>query len=246
VLAVTTESIELEGIGLGPFEIALRWSALPDARCYSVVAIQPQPSSCEAYLHPHVLNEQLCEGEGRLPIQRALAEGRLCDFFEIVTRVLETYNAESAYLHMEDWYGVSCSRCGDSTSADDAYSCSRCGTSLCFDCYERCSRCDDAYCSDCVMPCAGCEDVYCRACLESCPDCQGDLCDKCRDDDERCTSCRTAEADEESDTTVDSAGPAEPAEAAAAIAASPPETEPARVAAAAIYAHGLGEAAVPA
>jgi len=107
VLAVTTDPIVLEDMTLGPFEIRLRWSKLPDPTCYSILALEPNPSRGDGgYVHPHVLNERLCEGEGRLPIQRALADGRLCDFFEIVTCVLQTYNSERAYLPLEHWHGV--------------------------------------------------------------------------------------------------------------------------------------------
>ena len=242
VLAVTTEPIALDGIDLGPFKISLRYSQLPGPRCYSVVAREPNASSSDGYVHPHVLNDQLCEGEGRLPIQRALAEGRLCDFFEIVTRVLETYNAESAYLQMEDWYGVTCSSCGDSTSLDDAYGCSRCGCTLCFDCYERCNRCDETYCSGCVTACPECETVYCRSCLKSCSQCQGDCCDHCRDDDERCRDCRTADTEEAAAVhTTRSAGAAE-----ATATETAAEAEPLCEAAAAVLAGCLGQVALPA
>jgi len=246
MLIVRTEPIELEGIDLGPFEIQLRWTALPDPRCYSVVALQPHPSGADGYVHPHVLSELLCEGDGRLPIQRALADGRLCDFFQIVVRVLESYNAESAYTAMEDWDGVNCSGCGDSISDDDASHCSRCGAIMCFDCYERCSRCDEAYCSECVLPCAICEDVCCRGCLNTCPECQGDTCDNCRTHAQRCRNCSPEETCEESAAAVDTAGPAGAGEAAANPAASAPKADAVDRAAVALYAHGVGQTRVPA
>lgn len=245
-LAVRTDPIVLDGMGLGPFEIQLCWSALPESQCYSVVALQPNRSGGEGYTHPHVLNERLCEGDGRLPIQRALAEGRLGDFFQIVTRVMDSYNSESAYCQLEDWDGRDCVSCGHSVSGDETYLCARCGDPLCFDCYERCDDCDETFCSQCVTPCASCEDVYCRGCLHTCPQCRGETCDTCRQPDQRCRNCTGADATEEPVAGMDSAGPAVAGQAATTAATSAPEEDPARRAAAAVHAGGVGQACVPA
>jgi len=245
-VAVTTDPIELEGINLGPFEIQLRWNDLPKPHCYSVVALQPHVSGGDGYVHPHVLNEYLCEGEGRLPLERAVSEGRLSDFFQIVARILQTYNAESAYIQLEDWDGQECSSCADAISESDSYDCSRCSDVLCSDCYERCSRCDETFCNPCVSPCSICEDVVCRGCLTTCLECEGDCCAKCRDDDERCMHCAAEAATPERDAAMDHAGSDLAGEAATTAATSATQTASAGGAPVAIHPHRLGEAAVPA
>ena len=39
---------------------------------------------------------------------RALRAGRLLDFFQIVSRILETYNSGSAYVSLSHWNGSPC------------------------------------------------------------------------------------------------------------------------------------------
>jgi hypothetical protein len=74
---VTTEPIELDGVSLGSFDIVLNLNSLPDAS-YSIKACEPNPASSNlSVTHPHVQDEKLCEGDGRLAIRAALAEGRL-------------------------------------------------------------------------------------------------------------------------------------------------------------------------
>jgi hypothetical protein len=64
-----------------------------------------RPSSCRAEVtHPHVLDDHLCEGEGRQAIHAALTAGRLVDFFHLVKGILETYNEDSPYEALSDWY----------------------------------------------------------------------------------------------------------------------------------------------
>ena len=55
----------------------------------------------------------LCEGEGRLPVLRALEQGRLLDFFLLVRNVLSTYNPDGAHLPLSRWRGAPCTDCGD-------------------------------------------------------------------------------------------------------------------------------------
>ena len=62
----------------GAFEIRLDWrlSGLVHT-AYRVVALDPNPAAAsDDVTHPHVQNEQLCEGEGRAAIRAALAECR--------------------------------------------------------------------------------------------------------------------------------------------------------------------------
>lgn len=116
-LSVTTEPIELEGVYLGPFEIKLDWGDLAGhPGNYEVIATDEHPAaSNESVTHPHVQDRQVCEGDGRVSIRSALAQGRLLDFFLIVANLLRTYNSGSPYVALNDWEGVLCDDCGSST-----------------------------------------------------------------------------------------------------------------------------------
>ena len=167
-LSVTTAPIELEGIYLGPFEIRLHWDRIRSggADAYQVVALDPRPSATrDDVTHPHVRQEELCEGEGRQPIRRALAEGRLLDFFLLVSNLLQSYNAESPFVALADWFAESCADCGSLVDEEDRYVCTECDSSLCDECQRQCSNCGDSFCSDCVGPCEGCDDQFCQSCL---------------------------------------------------------------------------------
>ena len=123
-LAVVTEPIVLEDIDLGPFRIELQLGDRQHMFGYQVIAIEPRAAAADDEVtHPHVRNGHLCEGEGTLPIRRALADGRLFDFFQIVQQILLTYNAGSAYIPLDDWNGVACVACGDSVSEDERTRC---------------------------------------------------------------------------------------------------------------------------
>jgi hypothetical protein len=103
-ISVTTEPITLEGIFLGPFQIQLVWEKLGNSSPYSIKALDPHPAEAnEDVTHPHVQDESLCEGEGRMAIQNSLREGRLGDFFLLVAQVLRTYGKGSAYIELNDW-----------------------------------------------------------------------------------------------------------------------------------------------
>ena len=95
--AVTTNTIELEGVNLGEFEIRLSLSSVQDRQhseeMYGVVALDPNPPrSDDSVTHPHVRDGQLCEGEASAAIGSALRDGRICDFFLLVRSVLGQYN----------------------------------------------------------------------------------------------------------------------------------------------------------
>jgi hypothetical protein len=188
-LAVTTEPIELQGIYLGPFEIRLQWTKA--APSYKVTALDPHPTSIrEEVTHPHVRDEELCEGEGREPICRALAEGRLLDFFLLVRSILRSYNCESPFVALEDWFAQSCIDCETLISGDDSCSCLQCESVLCDECQVACSECGDSFCSGCVSTCSSCHSQYCQRCLKRCDDCRAPHCAGCLNDEERCPSCR--------------------------------------------------------
>ena len=66
----------------------------------------------EEVTHLHVHDRTLCEEDGRVPIRSALRQGRLCDFFLLVQQVLQTDNAGSAFVRLEDWDSKSCANYG--------------------------------------------------------------------------------------------------------------------------------------
>ncbi|MEQ8617693.1 MAG: hypothetical protein RIB44_14060, partial [Lacipirellulaceae bacterium] len=173
-ISVRTVPIELEGVGLGTFEIALDWERLfHDGASYSVVACQPNPAATDSEVtHPHVSSEKLCEGEGQGVIRTALSQGRLFDFFLLVQQVLLSYNPDSAYVTLDEWEGVRCFDCAGIAAPDDRCDCSACETALCYDCARCCCDCEELQCYECMDSCWACETNCCRHCLRSCEDCE--------------------------------------------------------------------------
>jgi hypothetical protein len=197
-LSVTTEPLELEGVFLGPFEIRLDWRRGQDA--YRVIATDPRPpESRENVTHPHVMDDLLCEGEGKQAIRQALAQGRLLDFFTLVAGILRNYNPESPFVELALWYGQTCSDCGAVVSDDDYYVCQKCGSAVCPGCELSCSGCDDSCCSECSTSCSSCDDRYCQKCLGRCRQCRAGVCSGCLDEQERCPQCHEEEQYEECD-----------------------------------------------
>ena len=231
-ISVTTESIELEGVYLGPFEIRLDWSALVDGHPhnYRVIAVEPNSAATnDEVTHPHVQDESVCEGEGRQPIRSALAEGRLLDFFTIVANLLRTYNSSSPFVSLSQWYGVDCADCGSTVCEDDRWSCEKCGTAVCGDCYFNCPGCDCCFCSECVTRCEGCDEHHCGTCMKECSCCDAELCQGCLDNQERCTACHDQKTEAENEESI---------EVTEAIATGDAHPQ--------VHAGRLGEATVPA
>jgi hypothetical protein len=194
-ITARTQPIELKGLYLGPFSIVLSWSLIGTGCPYEVVAVDPQPASRnDEVVHPHVQSNMLCEGDARLPIQRALQQGRLFDYFVVVRQVLETYNSGSAYVDIDKWNGGCCADCDWSFPADEGYSCEHCTSVVCGECVSTCSCCDVFMCGECTGRCEKCEQPFCFACLELCSDCRSDCCKECLTD-EKCFTCR--QVDEE-------------------------------------------------
>jgi len=187
-LTVVTEDIVLEGADLGSFQIVLRWDSLKSDPSYLVI----NPDSELLYsdiTHPHVQNQQLCEGEGSGPISQALEQGRLLDFFVLVRQVLETYNPDSAYRKLSHWRGRDCQDCGCSVSDDESSHCDACGNELCGDCRYGCQHCSNDCCSQCHAVCAHCLGIFCSNCLETCTSCSREFCESCQESPTCCQSC---------------------------------------------------------
>jgi hypothetical protein len=195
-LSVTTEPLELQGIYLGPFEVRLELSRIPNAERppYRIIAKDPHPAeSRDNVTHPHVMDEILCEGDGRQAIRQALAQGRLLDFFMLVAGVLRNYNPESPFVELALWYGQTCSDCGAVICDDESYVCERCGECVCEGCEVACCGCDVSCCSGCISACAACDENYCRRCLRPCSQCGANVCAGCLHDNERCPDCHEEE-----------------------------------------------------
>jgi hypothetical protein len=198
-LSVTTDPIVLEGIHLGSFQIRLDWQRLGSPQPYRVVALEPNPAATnEGVTHPHVQDEMLCEGDGRAAIRAALTQGRIYDFFLLVSQIVHTYGKGSAYVELDRWEGVCCDDCGTHMREDDRYACSRCGNTLCEECSRCCSGCDESYCCSCLSTCAECDGEFCRSCLTTCSCCGKRVCNSCCEDD-LCASCQEEQSQEEPD-----------------------------------------------
>ena len=188
-VAVTIGPIELEEIDLGRFEIRLDWKESSGPAPYRVIALDPNsPAGREDVTHPHVQDETLCEGEGRAAVRAALAEGRLFDFFLIVSRLLETYSRGNAYVEMNRWQGIPCADCGTSVHEDERYSCGRCDETLCGECSTTCPGCEHEHCSQCLSTCEVCGGQHCPSCIDACAACGRATCRDCLEDD-LCEEC---------------------------------------------------------
>jgi hypothetical protein len=193
-LYVTTDAIDLRddehdtSTYLGEFEIRLQIPQIfnPDQTEYGVVitALDPHPSARKGQVtHPHVNDEHLCMGDGKMAIFGAVQQGRLYDVFEIIKSILNTYNPDSPYVKLEEWeYGddeddSSCDDCGYST--DELYTCNSCGHSLCSECSGTCHHCEESYCNEHLSTCEECDESVCEGCMTKCPDCEVVMCKSC-------------------------------------------------------------------
>ena len=198
-ILVVTEPIVLEGVYLGAFEIRLELAELNSDSPfhYQVIAQEPQPPiTDDAVTHPHVQSDNVCEGDARVPIKRALEQGRLLDFFVLVSRLLRTYNPESPYVALSDWHSAECRECGDVVTTEEQTHCTNCENRLCRQCANRCVDCSSSFCHDCATRCEICRDDCCESCLKECGLCGSVCCSNCLNNEERCPICETQEDEE--------------------------------------------------
>ena len=235
--SVVTPPIVLEGIELGRFEIVVGVEGLGDPSPYEVLALDPSPATGSSnVVHPHVQHDSLCEGEGRTPLRRASAEGRVFDLCLIVHQILRTYHAGSAYVPLSLWNGRECHDCGTHASDDDTTSCRQCDHDLCLECADSCAVCQERVCSECRSPCAGCDSSVCSGCQLSCVSCGESFCRNCLSRAE-CEAClthseTTAEETDDEETSLEGA-----------VAGTP---QPPAAAGLTVHAVGLGQVPVPA
>ena len=198
-LTVVTDPITLEDIDLGVFHIVLDIGKLSSSnnRAYTVEAQVPnRPAGNESVSHPHVSDDALCAGEAAVPIRRALADGRFCDFFLLVKGVLEHYNPGSAYVRLEDWHGTPCYDCGDRTDAEELCSCHHCDHEFCAQCSSSCEVCSASRCNDCLSMCARCDRSVCESCRGYCKACRKSCCHDCLNTNGICTECANPDVDD--------------------------------------------------
>jgi hypothetical protein len=144
----------------------LRWTDIGRKQAYEVIAEEPCcAAENEEVTHPHVQSGRLCEGQGAVAIRSALTEGRILDFFLLVSRVLDTYNAGSAHVPLDRWSGVPCRDCGLIMPSDDHGLCEACEGPLCGDCSASCQGCQSATCRECLCDCTSCGQAFCGGCL---------------------------------------------------------------------------------
>ncbi|MCY2927955.1 MAG: hypothetical protein NTV86_00385 [Planctomycetota bacterium] len=204
-LSVIVGPVQLEDVYLGEFEIRLLLASMGQAgrssASYRVVAMDPNPAGCnEAVSHPHLSDERLCEGEASAPIRAALAEGRICDFFQVVNAVLTTYNAASPYVSLRDWNGRPCHDCGETMSESNSSTCTSCDNDVCDGCISFCRNCDESTCQECLECCSACGEKMCPSCKVECPECGEKLCRNCLEESKcSCLDESQPQPDEEND-----------------------------------------------
>ena len=183
VVSVATDSIVLEGIDLGPFDIEFHWNRLAPrigSACFDIVAIAPNPAGANPEVtHPHVRDRSLCAGDAMNPIKDALDQGRLADAFILIRSVLSHYNADSPFVRLSEWEGVGCGDCGRDVGPDERSYCDRCGLDYCDGCSNSCAVCYELRCDGCTQRCHECDERCCPGCLKRsattghncCPEC---------------------------------------------------------------------------
>lgn len=204
-VSVITDPIELEGVMLGSFEIRLyyeRISQLCKIRPYHIIALDPRPAaSSEDVTHPHVSCEILCEGDGSILIRKALEQGRLADFFDMVIRILNTYNPGSPYVPLNEWHGYPCYDCGYTVDRDESYYCEQCSNDYCSECSSYCKICEATTCLGCLSECSDCHEPVCKDCYGICLDCERRVCNDCLED-QLCYECIENRKDHEDEETI--------------------------------------------
>jgi hypothetical protein len=201
-LSITTDTITLEEVYLGDFEIRLdvdRIAEMSKRAPYRVIALNPHPAAASSEVtHPHVSGQILCEGEGSAVICNALRQGRLFDFFNMVINILNTYNSGSPYVRLEEWEGSSCYDCGRTVSDDGRYYCNDCDNEFCDHCSTYCQMCEGTVCHGCAGKCQLCEAVICRHCIKKCKQCGNLCCSECIENG-ICKSCQEEIENEQSE-----------------------------------------------
>jgi len=254
-IAVQTDRIVLEGLPLGSFRIVIDAGLIPrsdPASWYRVEAMESNPACTnESITHPHVDGDHLCAGDALVPIDHALRQGRLCDFFVLVRSVLETYNPHSAYVEIEQWDGISCHDCGYVVHSENSYYCESCEYSFCDECMSSCEVCHTTQCRGCLMRTELSNMYVCDSCCAHCSGCER-LCTLNELDEDLCSSCQEQlneqedTHDDNQETTQENNQEAHSSQGQAHVVASSPNAQALATSAGAdALGQGVAQAAVP-
>ena len=161
-LVVRTKPVTLEygtdRVEFGRFDICFgmkqeRVETADDFVNYHLKAVEP--NECDGYVHPHIEDNYLCEGDAVWPIRNAIKNGFLYEFFLVVNNTVNNYNNGSPYMPLSDWlYGrnsVTCDICEGRVHEDDAAFCGACDRAICDsgDCGTWCEIGQTTLCSRC-------------------------------------------------------------------------------------------------
>ena len=192
-ISVISDYIELDEIPLGTFEVKLyidKINNLYKEPPYRVIALEPNPAGTDCNVtHPHVSDDVLCEGDGYIPIRRAIEQGRIFDFFSLIDNILQNYNPDSPYVALDEWEGNSCYDCGNTLSYDESYYCERCDQYFRSHCSSYCQKCNTTICMGCSYQCPSCEEPVCNRCVAKCQECEEFFCIDCLNEEGLCSDC---------------------------------------------------------
>lgn len=169
-ISVVTEPIILEGRNFGRFKI--NWEYSRSRWDIRLEALEPLANPWDAfrkfierrddfyytYPHPHIEGNHLCLGDGDEAFFAAWTQGRIFDFFLIVSTILKNYAPINAHRRVEKWNKTTrCCKCGkEADILKDIYKCTDCGITVCRSCMDftckddncrfgLCHRCNTMY-----------------------------------------------------------------------------------------------------
>lgn len=182
-LTVEMGPFSIEGVEFGNFQVGFHMSGFCLIGGQSVPRIYPvtpnYPDSEKLYSHPHVKGSEICLGEGRRLIWKAMTNARVLDCFEIVSSVLSTYNGKDPFMTLLRWTGMKCRSCHYHYRSDESVYCDRCERSYCKNCLKKCCEMSSLICNACnpvQYKCKYCGFRMCSECIEICTTCKKHLC----------------------------------------------------------------------
>jgi len=204
-LSILVKSIILdddeENVNLGNFRISI--DIIEPINSLRIIAVTGE-ESYNGFFHPHVADEELCEGNGQYSLSLAIDQGRLEDYFDLVEKILRTYNPESPHTPLSSWYSPDregsfyCVCCEEWKDEYDQVSCDGCDSIQCANCADgaMCDTCEQWYCDNCIQSCNCCHAPMCNECTLICEDCSDQICSECLSTcnscgSDRCINCDT-------------------------------------------------------
>jgi hypothetical protein len=183
-LAVVTHPVIFGKLNLGNFIFQLSLARLcrdgPNIRC---IARTPNPPWYdESITHPHVRFDKLCTGRYEQRVDDLISAGYIYEYFQMLHRILLTYNAKSPYARLDIWNGYRCVECGNIGRHESQ--CYKCDRHICKDCLIYCEYCGCIYCQECgakQVQCGECRILLCdrKGCRYICDECDKVYCKSC-------------------------------------------------------------------